>query len=262
MQKLYGGLFLLLVFIFASPASAIVGVPSNDKEIFNDRVVISKDDYGFLNFSFYEGFGYYGELVSEDGYVSLSIIQTEYLSSFVDGIAEPEYQWNDTVIPRWEYPCRETVNISLALIPLENDSVTVYLSIYQDITEIEVDMESVQVSMFPPIYNLSFRFTGGFFDYAYIDIVNASLFRRLDTNSTIMWRAYRYNSSLGAYLPYRDGEYTIIVSIHDDMNQSSQIEMELNIIAGRKLMEFVLLFGCAILASIAVEASRRKVVSD
>lgn len=256
-----GYLLLLLIAVSTIIPKTVASPPNEDKEIFSGTLPLTSGEYTTYNLTCFEGEGYYGHLVSENGPISFLIVRTEQLELFIEGEVSPEEAWMNQTLHRWEYPCTETANMTFALTPVYNENSIVDFSVKQDNTPVYVDIDVERVSLYLPAYNLTFTFTGGFFVSALVEVINGSFVRRLYGNGTITWEAYYYNGTLGAYISYPDGNYIVRVNTEEEMGRHHENQEQIFKAAGREATEFTILLVSATMISIVVEIARRRFAS-
>ncbi len=252
---------VIVVFLIISVLAQIMGtadsVSVQDELVLSEQGTLGVGEFWTFNRSCEEGEGYYGHMSSSDGPLLLSVVEQVYLAAFLNGTYEPETEWRDENIWRWEFVCEHTTNYSFVIRLVHGAESSVSFSIYLDLTPVEVHFHAELTSLYLPRFNLSFSFTGGFFVSATIEFPNNGAVNWLEGNESVSWRAYEYDQNLSVYVPYPDGVYNITVRVRERIRErvtAFQIHKHSNQSLGLLL---TVMLGLAMI-SFAIEIWRRR----
>ncbi len=194
---------------------------TSDELLFDGHTTIDVETPLILNISTPGLTGYYGSFRGSTGPVRLSIIETDYVDDFVlQQIESALFTIENETMVWWEYPCRDSLNISLVYQTVYSEPNELSYLVQEDATPPVVSVVSARLSVYPPIYQLDFQFSGGFFSRAIVILPNTTRNGYLYANGTVDWYAYKMQDNGVAVFP--DGVYNVTIRVFDDMNQETE----------------------------------------
>ena len=225
------------------------------------RITIPSRSNTFLNMTLEGNTGYYGSYFSTSGNVSFSIVRTSELDLFMQGVDTWLYQDSYQFQPCWEYPSYNQMNVTFVFESLSEESTELTFYIYQDTTDIVVNIDSTWISNYPPKLEFNTTFGGGLFDHAqgYLYLTGDNQSRgyfSFINNGTRFWTAGRWTE--GRFDEYQDGEYELFLDVYDVFSEYTTRSFIFNKETNRTSFLVILTLGGVVALSFGIEYFRRR----
>ncbi|MHA1863583.1 MAG: hypothetical protein ACTSWA_07425 [Candidatus Thorarchaeota archaeon] len=221
MKIFIASVLIVLILCPCSRETIHSATSGNSDLLIAESTVTIKQEYPLvLNLSTFENEGYYGRVISDKDQIRLTIISRVDLERKLRGEeVVPILERVGRKISRWEFLSYRNQNISVIYELLSTDPVSISYSIWKDLTPPQIWVSYKRYSLFPPRYNVTIKFTGGFFDHAKSNGPTTNIQNYWYSNESFIWMAFQYNSSSRCYIIIPDGKYNFTITAWDRLER-------------------------------------------